>query len=57
MAGLSDVSTSGIMKQKQMEDGIENLLNMERLFITGVLDELKIRFSCNYNVDSQLVLY
>ncbi|CAA6669756.1 unnamed protein product [Spirodela intermedia] len=51
VSGLSDASTPGILKQKQMEEEMGNLFDMERLFITGVLDELKIRFSCNYNTN------
>ncbi|XP_078437793.1 pleckstrin homology (PH) domain-containing protein isoform X2 [Wolffia australiana] len=43
VSGLSDAQPSGVPKQKQIEEGI-SLSNMEKLFITGVLGELKIRF-------------
>ncbi|MQL82370.1 hypothetical protein Taro_014851 [Colocasia esculenta] len=51
VSGLSDVSsTLGTTKAKQVDSGnIASISSMEKLFVTGVLDELKICFSCNYH--------
>ncbi|KAF9624988.1 hypothetical protein IFM89_016808 [Coptis chinensis] len=53
VTGMSETSSDSEDKESELVDGsnVMDLLTMEKMFITGVLDELKISFSYNCNVE------
>lgn len=49
ISSLSDTSLPEDLKIKSFGgSSMSNVLNLEKLFVTGVLDELKISFNCSY---------
>lgn len=56
VTSLSEASSpAGITKAKSFD--YIDAMNMEKLFLTGVLDELRICFSCNYQVRVEIYHY
>lgn len=52
ITGLSDTSSDAEDSEIELHDDNKaiGLLEMEKIFITGVLDELKVQFSYSYQV-------
>ena len=51
IAGLSETSSDPDDNELELDDqGVVDISMAERLFVTGVLDELKVSFSYSYQV-------
>lgn len=56
ITSLSEASSeSEDEKHEPVDKNVTDLVNMEKIFVTGVLDELKICFSSNHSVGFELL--
>lgn len=57
VSSLSEISspTDNSEDKSFKERTVLDVVNMEKLFLVGALDELKIRFSCSYQVGVSIV--
>jgi len=53
MQGSSITSISEVPSPSEVKPAISDFWNMEKLFVCGVLDELRICFSCSYQVSPE----
>ena len=57
ITGLSETSSDDDTESEHDNQGVTDIAIAERLFVTGVLDELKVCFSYSYQVSLFVSIY